>query len=75
MSSMKWNLAGPTRQSIIEHLNERVADQTDYQNNHCYSKYFRGIKLGAVALCQRAEADKGDEHLAVDHSLNRAADA
>jgi hypothetical protein len=66
------DLACPARQSIIEHLDKRVADEADYKDNHCNSKYFGGIKLSAVALRERAEADKGDEHLTIDHSLYRA---
>jgi hypothetical protein len=49
------DLACPARQSIIEHLDKRVADEADYKDNHCNSKYFGGIKLSAVALRQRAE--------------------
>ena len=66
------DLACPARQPIIEHLDKRVADEADYKDNHCNSKYFGGIKLSAVALRQRAKADKGDEHLTIDHSLDRA---
>ena len=57
---------------MIEHLDQGVADEADYKNNHCYSKYFGGVKLSAIALCQRAEADEGDEHFAVDHAFDRA---
>src|SRR4030095_5653560 len=66
------DLAGPTRQSIIEHLDERVANEADYKDNHRNSNYFSGVKLSAVSLRERAEADKGDEHLTIDYSLYRA---
>jgi hypothetical protein len=71
----EWDLIGPTRESIIERLNERVANETDYKDNHCNSKYLGGVKLSAVPLRQRAQTDKRNEHFAIDHSLDRASHA
>ena len=57
---------------MLKGLDEPVRNQADDENHHRDREHFRRIELGPVLLGQRTETDEGNQHLTVDHSLDRA---
>src|SRR5215510_11771127 len=61
----------PARKFLVQHLDKPIRNQANNQNHHRDGEHLCRIKLRAVPLRQSAEANKSDEHLPVDHPLDR----